>query len=47
MLRNVLGCTLPIELYHFKDEIQDATEREHLQADYKIVLKEVSLRGIF
>ena len=42
MLRNVLGCTLPIELYHFPDELEDQAVREELEKDFAIELKEVS-----
>lgn len=41
MLRNVLKCTLPIELYHFPDEFQDPALREELVASYDLRLMEV------
>lgn len=41
MLRNVLGCTLPIELYHFPDELEDPAVRQQLENDFAVDLKEV------
>ncbi|KAK6910896.1 hypothetical protein I203_104931 [Kwoniella mangroviensis CBS 8507] len=41
MLRNVLHSTLPIEVYHFPDELQDPTERSELENEYDVRLKEV------
>ncbi|WWC63550.1 uncharacterized protein I303_106154 [Kwoniella dejecticola CBS 10117] len=42
MLRNILRTTLPIEVYHFPDELQDANERAKLVQEYDIRLKEVN-----
>ncbi|WWC90587.1 uncharacterized protein L201_005523 [Kwoniella dendrophila CBS 6074] len=41
MLRNVLHSTLPIEVYHFPDELQDPIEREKLETEFDVRLKEV------
>jgi hypothetical protein len=32
MLRKTLGCTLPIEIYHFPDEMEDEAVRNELIA---------------
>ncbi|KAI5450515.1 hypothetical protein NCC49_002972 [Naganishia albida] len=40
MLRNVLGCTLPIELYHFPDEMQDPETRRFFVDNFDVQLKE-------
>ena len=39
MLRKTLGCTLPIEIYHFPDEMEDEAIRNDLIAwgDVKVV----------
>ena len=42
MLRKVLHSTLPIEMYHFPDEMQDKELREELEATYDLKLVEVS-----
>lgn len=42
MLRKVLHSTLPIEMYHFPDEMQDKALREELEASYDLKLVEVS-----
>lgn len=42
MLRNVLHSTLPIEMYHFPDEMQDKELRAELEATYDLKLVEVS-----
>ncbi|WVQ95170.1 hypothetical protein IAU59_002264 [Kwoniella sp. CBS 9459] len=42
MLRHVLHTELPIEIYHFPDEMQDEAEREALISEYDVRLKEVS-----
>lgn len=42
MLRNVLHSKLPIELYHFPDELQDKELRAELEASYDLHLVEVS-----
>lgn len=41
MLRNVLGCTLPIELYHFPNEMQDPETRRFFVDNFDVQLKEV------
>ncbi|WVQ79578.1 hypothetical protein IAT38_001678 [Cryptococcus sp. DSM 104549] len=41
MLRNVLHTTLPIEIYHFPSEMQDAAARDALVAEYDVRLKSV------
>ncbi|WVW85356.1 hypothetical protein I302_107394 [Kwoniella bestiolae CBS 10118] len=41
MLRHVLHSTLPIEVYHFPDELQDPTERQKLETEFDVRLKEV------
>jgi alpha 1,2-mannosyltransferase len=42
MLRNVLHCTLPIEMYHFTGELEDKELRAELEQTYNLVLVEVS-----
>lgn len=42
MLRETLGCTLPIEMYHFPDEMQDAGVREKFEAFGDVKIVEVS-----
>jgi alpha 1,2-mannosyltransferase len=42
MLRNVLKCTLPIELYHFPDEMQDPETRKFFVDNFDVELKTVS-----
>jgi hypothetical protein len=44
MLRNVIKCTLPIELYHFDNEMQNPTVRKELEEKYDVRLRVVSLR---
>ncbi|KAJ9126143.1 hypothetical protein QFC24_002416 [Naganishia onofrii] len=39
MLRNVLKCTLPIELYHFPDEMQDPETRKFFVDNFDVELK--------
>ena len=41
MLRNVHGSTIPVELYHFPDELTDADQRKELEETYNVVLKSV------
>jgi alpha 1,2-mannosyltransferase len=41
MLRNVIGSTIPIELYHFPDELQDEEERRELEDSFDVALKSV------
>ena len=41
MLRNVLHSKLPIEMYHFPDEMQDEALRTELAESFDIRLKEV------
>jgi hypothetical protein len=41
MLRNVLGCKLPIELYHFPDEMQDPETRRFFVDNFNVELKSV------
>lgn len=43
MLRNVIGSTIPIELYHFPDELEDEAERNELESKYD--LKLISIGG--
>jgi alpha 1,2-mannosyltransferase len=42
MLRNVLKCTLPIEMYHFTGELEDPELRAELEATWNLVLIEVT-----
>ena len=48
MLRNVLKCKLPIELYHFPDEMQDRETRKFFvdNFDVKLVSVRRGLRSI-
>lgn len=41
MLRNVLDCKLPIELYHFPDEMQDPEVRKFFVENFDVELKTV------
>ncbi|ORY29660.1 mannosyltransferase putative-domain-containing protein [Naematelia encephala] len=41
MLRNVLHSTLPIEMYHFPDEMQDVQLRQELKSEFDITLRMV------
>ena len=38
MLRNVLNCKLPIELYHFPDEMQDSETRKFFTDNFDVKL---------
>lgn len=42
MLRETLGCTLPIEMYHFPDEMQDPEVRRRFEAFGDVTIVEVS-----
>jgi hypothetical protein len=44
-LRNVVGCRLPIEIYHFQDELQDARTRAELEG-FNVNLKSVKDRAV-
>jgi hypothetical protein len=43
MLRNVLDCKLPIELYHFPDEMQDPEVRKFFVENFDVELKTVRI----
>lgn len=45
MLRNVLKCKLPIELYHFPDEMQDPETRKFFVDNFDVKLVSVG-RGL-
>jgi hypothetical protein len=44
MLRNVLHSKLPIELYHFTDELTDASVRQGIADAYGVNFKAVDGR---
>jgi alpha 1,2-mannosyltransferase len=43
MLRQTLGCKLPIEVYHFPDEMQDPEIRQAFIDEYDVQLKVVEM----
>jgi hypothetical protein len=45
MLRKTLNCKLPIELYHFPDEMQDEEIRRAFVDEFDVELKVVSVFG--
>ncbi|WVR09404.1 hypothetical protein IAU60_006471 [Kwoniella sp. DSM 27419] len=42
MLRKVIQTTLPIEIYHFPDELQDEADRDYLVNEYDVRLMQVA-----
>ena len=44
MLRNVVHSSIPVELYHFPDEMQDEKLRQELVSEYDVTLREVGQR---
>jgi hypothetical protein len=45
MLRTTLKCDLPVEIYHFPDEMHDQVEREKMEVFGGVRLVEVRVGG--
>ena len=44
MLRHVIKSKIPVELYHFPDELQDESVREELTVEYGVMLRSAGQR---
>ena len=44
MLRNVIGSTIPVELYHYPDEMEDEAVKKELVDQYDITIRAIGQR---
>jgi len=44
MLRNVIGSTIPVELYHYPDEMEDEAVKKELVEKYDITIRAIGQR---
>ena len=44
MLRNVIGSTIPVELYHYPDEMEDEAVKKELVDTYDVTIRAIGQR---
>jgi hypothetical protein len=44
MLRNVIGSKIPVELYHYPDEMEDEAVKKDLEDKYDITIRAIGQR---